>query len=129
MTTIPNKISVNAVSVKNGFIIGSVLLVLLVVLRFIDPLIQFTSPYLSILIVVIIIALDVVLGLDVRKKIGGYWSFGQAFKSLFIATIIFVIISTLYNFVIFKYADPELPSKVSSVMLDKTTKMLEECGC
>jgi hypothetical protein len=70
----------------------------------------------------------VILGLDIRKKIGGHWSFGSAFKSLLIMSVLLVVISTAYSFILVKYVDPEMPAKINQAMLDRTTTMLSNMG-
>ncbi|SHM10906.1 DUF4199 domain-containing protein [Mucilaginibacter sp. OK098] len=111
-------------SIKHGLLIGLVSIVLSIVFYIIDPLMQFTNYWISIIILVLVITLLVVLGLDVRKKIGGYWSFGQAFKSIFIMGIILSLFSVAYNFVLFKFVDPQLPVKANSAILESLTARL-----
>jgi len=120
-------VSVERLSVMHGLLIGVVSVVLSIVFRLIDPMLQFTNWWLGFLLLAIMIALLSVLGIDVRKKTGGYWSFGNAFKSLLIMSVL-VVFSTVCNFVIFKYVDPEMPSKVNSAMLETTTTMLNKFG-
>jgi hypothetical protein len=119
---------VNKLSIQYGLLIGVVSIVLAVVFRMVDPLFQYTNWWVSIFTLVLVIVLLVVLALDIRKKIGGYWSFGEAFKSLMIIMVIAVLLSTAYNFILFKFIDPGMPAKVSSAMIDKTSAMLEKFG-
>ena len=121
-------VSIERLSVMHGLLIGVVSIVLSIVFRLIDPMLQFTNWWLGFLIFAIVIALLSVLCIDVRKKTGGYWSFGSAFKSLLIMSVLLVVFSTVYNFVIFKYVDPEMPSKVNNSMLETTTTMLNKFG-
>ena len=118
---------VNKLSVRGGLIIGVITIVLFLVFHFIDPVLQFTSYWVSILSLVIVIALLVIYSLDTRKKIGGYWSFGQAYLSLLIMAVCMVVLSTLFNFVIFKL-EPDLPAKINSAMLDKLSTTLSNMG-
>jgi hypothetical protein len=120
--------NINKLSVQYGLLIGGISVVLSVVYLIIDPLFQYTNWWVGIFTFIVMTALLVILALDIRKKIGGYWSYGEAFKSLIIIAIFTVLISTIYNFVIFKFVDPGLPAKISSVMLDKTSAMLEKFG-
>lgn len=119
---------VNKLSIQYGLLIGVVSIVLAVVFRLVDPLIQYTNFWVGIFSFVLMIVLLVVLVLDIRKKIGGYWSYGEAFKSLIIISVFTLLLSIVYNFVLFKFIDPAMPAKVSSAMLDKTTSMLEKFG-
>ena len=119
---------INKLSLQYGLLIGVITVVLAIVFRIVDPMFQYTNWWVGIFSFIVMIALLVILVLDIRKKIGGYWSFGEAFKSLIIIAVLAIVISTVYNFVLFKFIDPGLPAKVSSVMLDKTTEMLEKFG-
>ncbi len=121
-------VSAERLSVTHGLLIGGVGVALSVVLRIVDPLLQFTNIWIGLLSFAIVVTLMVILGLDIRKKIGGFWSFGTAFKSLLIMAVLLVVISTLYSFILVKYIDPEMPSKVNQAMLDRTTTMLTNMG-
>jgi len=120
--------SINNFSVKNGLLIGLIVVVLNVVYYIIDPLFAFTNTWVGIFSLVLLITLLVVLGLDVRKKIGGYWSYGQAFTSLIIMAAIVVLLSTIYSFILFKFVDPQLPAKATAALLEKTTATLNNLG-
>ncbi len=128
MDTPTQKPSLERLSAMHGLLIGIVSIVLSFVLRLVDPLLQFSNLWVGLLIFCIIVTLLAVLGLDVRKKIGGFWSFGEAFKSLMIMAVILCALSTADKFVLFKYIDPELPTKVSAGMLEKTTSILQKTG-
>jgi len=112
----------------HGLLIGLISVVLSVVFWLIDPLLQFTIWWLGLLTFVVVIVLLVVLAIDIRKKIGGFWSFGEAFKSLFIMSAIIITINTAYSFILFKFIDPDLPEKVNTVMIDKITTTLSNAG-
>jgi energy-coupling factor transporter transmembrane protein EcfT len=120
--------SIDKLSIRNGLLMGFISAILSVVFYIVDPLLLYTNIWIGFLLLIIIIVLLVVLGLDVRKKIGGYWSFGQAFKSLIIMAVLLVTISTAYNFILIKYIDPDLPTKANAVLLEKTTTTLNNAG-
>jgi hypothetical protein len=124
---IPNAL-INQASFKYGMLVAAVSVIMAALLRFIDPLLEYSSLLAGLAVVIVTVALLVVFGLDVRKKAGGYWSFGQAFKSLIIMVAVTAIISTAYGFIIFKYVDPDMPQKVSALMQDKITTRLTNGG-
>jgi len=115
-------------SVKNGLIVGGISAVLSIVFYLINPMLQYTNLVVPILSFVIVIVLLVILGIDVRKQTGGFWNFGQAFLSLIIMSAIIIFISLLVNFVIIKFVDPNLPTKINDVMADVTSQRLEKMG-
>jgi hypothetical protein len=120
--------TMNKLSLQYGLLMGAISVILAVVFRIIDPVFQFTNWWVSILILILTIVLLVILAIDIRKKTGGYWSFGAAFKCLMIIGLFATIISTTYNFVVFKFVDPAMPEKVNSAMMAKTSEMLEKFG-
>lgn len=119
---------INNLSIRNGLLIAAVTVVLNVVFYMMDPVMQFTSWWIGILVFVLVIALLVILGIDIRKKIGGYWSFGEAFKSQIIMGAILSIIGVAYNFIIFKFVNPQLPELANNAMLDKLTTSLSNAN-
>jgi glucan phosphoethanolaminetransferase (alkaline phosphatase superfamily) len=121
------KQSLYNLSFKNGLIIGGISTILTLVFFFINPVLQFTNFVVPILSAVIIIALIVILAIDTRKKLGGYWNFGQAFLSLFIISVCIVVISLLVNFIILKL-NPTLPQTINDAMADSTAQRLEKLG-
>jgi len=121
------KQSLYNLSFRNGLIIGGISTVLTLVFFFINPVIQFTNFVVPILSVVIVIALLVILAIDIRKKLGGYWNFGQAFLSLFITSVFVIIISLLVNFIIIKL-NPTLPQTINDAMADTMSQRLEKMG-
>jgi hypothetical protein len=118
----------NKLSLQYGLLIGVISVVLAVVFRIVDPMFQYDNWWVSLFTAVVMIVILVFLVLDIRKKIGGFWSYGEAFKSLIIIAVISILISTAYNFILFKYIDPEMPTKVNSIMQEKTSAMLEKFG-
>jgi len=128
MTSQTPENSIANFSIKHGLLIGFIVVVLNIVYYFIDPLLAFTNTWVGIFSFVLLIALLVILGLDIRKKIGGYWSYGQAFAALIIMVGIMVLFSTIYNFVLFKFVDPQLPAKATAALLEKTTATLNNLG-
>ena len=128
MSTITQTTSADKLSLMHGLLISLISVVLSVVFWLIDPLLQFTSWWLGLLTFAVVIVLLIVLAIDIRKKIGGFWSFGEAFKSLFIMSAIIITINTAYSFVLFKFIDPDLPEKVNTVMIDKMNTALSNAG-
>lgn len=136
------KATIGRLGVRYGLLIGAISIVLSVVFRIIDPLMMFTNLWIQLLNAVISIALIVIFGIEIRKALGGYWSFGEAFRGLMTMSIFIIILTILYGFVLFKFVDPDMPAKINdaseAVMsqrlakmgmdqekIDQTTKMFE----
>jgi len=114
-------------SFRNGLILGGISTLLTLVFFFINPVIQYTNFLVPLLLLTITIALVVILAIDVRKKLGGFWSFGQAFLSLFITSVCVTIISLVLNFIIIKL-DPTLPQTINDAMADSMAQRLGKMG-
>lgn len=120
--------SINQLSVKNGLILGGISAGLSIVFYIINPVLQYTSLLVLLFTVVLGIALIVVLAIDIRKKIGGFWSFGKAYVSLMIMSVVAILIGILLGFIIFKFVDPTMPGKVNDALADVTQQRLEKFG-
>jgi len=119
---------IKKLSIRHGLLIGGISAALTIVFYIINPVLQYTSLLVGLLSIVIMIALLVILGLDIRRKTGGYWNFGQAYLSLLIMSVLICLISIVISFVIFKFVDPSLPQKVTDATLQVTTQRLESMG-
>ncbi|HTH82310.1 MAG TPA: DUF4199 domain-containing protein [Mucilaginibacter sp.] len=113
-------------SLRYGLLIGVITLVIAIVFRIVDPLMQFTNLWIQILGGILGIVLLVIFSLEIRKAIGGFWSFGEAFKSLIAMSFFTLVLSILYNFVLFKYIDPDMPAKISDASQAVVTARLEK---
>jgi hypothetical protein len=122
------KAVINKLSVKNGLIVGAVSVALTIVFYLIDPLMYYTNLIVQFGTFAIIIALIVVLAIDVRKKVGGYWTFGEAFRSLIISALFITLITTACSFVLFKFVDPSLPTKIKDAIVEKLNERLTKMG-
>ncbi len=65
-----------------------------------------------------------VAGAQQRKAIGGFISFKDAFRAIFIATLIFVTINTIYSYIYMRFIDPDFSVR----MKDATLRMVEKYG-
>ena len=121
------KAVIGKLAVRYGLLIGVISIVLLVVFRIVNPLMQFTNIWIQLLSGILTIALIVILGIEIRKSIGNYWTFGEAFKGLMTMSVFILFLSILYSFVLFKFVDPELPTKINdaseAVMTERLSKM------
>ncbi|WP_443938448.1 DUF4199 domain-containing protein [Pedobacter sp. MW01-1-1] len=122
------RILITQEALKNGAIIAGLSIVISLVLHFIDPVLVFTSWWIGILTTVLYIALLVVVGLNTRKEIGGFWTFGEAFKFFLIIALILSLSAVLYNIVLMKVIDPDLPQKAADAIEAMQRKMMASFG-
>lgn len=121
------KSTIGRLGLRFGLLIGAISIVLSIVFRIVDPLMMFTNLWIQLLNGIIGITLIVIFGIEIRKALGGYWSFGEAFRGLMTMSVFILILSLLYGFVLFKFVDPEMPAKISdaseAVMSQRLAKM------
>ena len=111
-------------SLKNGLIIGAASIVLSLVMYFIDPLMAFTNWWVGLIMIVVFLGLLVYAGQSIRKEAGGFWTFGEAFKSFLIMSLIITATSTVYSIVLMKVIDPDLPARAGAAIDENTRAMM-----
>ena len=119
---------ITQLSLKNGLLLSLVWIVIFALLYFINPVIIFTSFWISLVVWVLMIALLVFVGMNTRKEIGGFWTFGQAFKSFLIISLILAFTSVLYNFVLVKVINPNYPVEAGVAIRESQKSMMEKLG-
>ena len=71
------------------------------------------------------IGLAIYFTLDLRKKIGGYWSFKEALGNIFLMFIVQVVVVTLFTTAFAKWIEPGYADTMREITLNATTKMAE----
>ncbi|MCQ6956725.1 DUF4199 domain-containing protein [Mucilaginibacter aquariorum] len=113
---------------RNGLLIGGISIVLTLIFWIVDPLMQYTNTWVSLLMFVIIIALFVIFGLEIRKAVGGYWTFGEAFKGLFVMSLYVSILSIAFHYILFNFIDPTLAQRAADAVIAKLNDSLSKSG-
>jgi hypothetical protein len=131
MENVDQQIRKNAIT--SGLIYGIIVLVLSILsFYFITTMttsfvLMLVSPIVfSIAIPLLII---VFLCLDLRKKIGGFWSFKQATTGAFIILFTAFLVSTIGKDVLFmKFIEPNMVEKTQDAMMGATRSLMEKSG-
>ena len=89
--------------IKYGVIIGVISIVITAITYAAGPSMFFPM---TLLMFPIGIAMYVYFGIQARKANGGYFTFGEAFKSLYMMGIIATLLSTVFGYVLFGIVDP-----------------------
>ncbi|KEO75567.1 DUF4199 domain-containing protein [Anditalea andensis] len=76
----------------------------------------------------VMIAVVIYFGIDYRKEIGGFMSFGTAYKFSFITLVVSVFISSIANILLFNVIDPNLPQTLGDVQLENTLAIMDRYG-
>jgi hypothetical protein len=131
MDTLEQKIK--KIFIKNGLLLGAVRLGLSIVSFYFITAIN-TSPILFVAAplffsVVIPIVVVVMICLNGRKKIGGYWSFKQAVTGIFIMFFIAYIIQTVGRDLIFaKLIEPNMVEKTETAFINASSAIKKKAG-
>lgn len=77
---------------------------------------------------IIYLILAIILGRKYRSEIGGYMSYGEAFKFSFFAFTVSGVIAILFNIVLYNVIDPELPANLTKIMIETQEQMFSSLG-
>jgi len=77
---------------------------------------------------VIYFGITIYAGIDYRKSIGGYLSYGKAFQHGYLILIISGLIASVFSQLLYHVIDPELPQKLVDASLENTRAMMEGFG-
>jgi hypothetical protein len=119
--------NLNKAAANNGIIIGILSVIFGVVVYYVAPAL-FGAMWFGIANLVFFLVLYIFFTLDLRKKIGGYWSFRQALKGIFIMALVASIVSTVANYLFYKFIEPGGFAKISGFIEEGMTKSFEGMG-
>jgi hypothetical protein len=114
-------------ALKNGAIWGVINIVIFLVSWYAMPSLMSSYLY-SGLLAVIGIALAVFFCIDMRKKAGGYWTFGEALWNIFVMFLMSMAIVFVFNILFGKFIDPTYPVKMKEAVMAKTQSTYESLG-
>ncbi|KQC02217.1 DUF4199 domain-containing protein [Pedobacter sp. Hv1] len=127
METTTTKVNLKTEALKNGAIWGVINLVIFLVTWYLMP--SLMSSYVYVAITAIIgIALAVFFCIDLRKKAGGYWSFGEALWPIFAMFLTAMAIVYICTNLFGKFVDPTYPVKMKELSMEKMESMYKSMG-
>ena len=112
---------------KWGMIMAGVSIFLTVLFYIVDYTVLITLKYL-LLLILIYLSVVIFAGINYRKSIGGYLSYGQAFLNGFIILAVAGLIGTVFNLILYYVIDPELPQKLIDASIENTREIMEKFG-
>jgi hypothetical protein len=113
----------NPVGLTFGFIAG-VALVLFNVGLYLGGMTVYMSP-MAWLGYLIVGGMAVWAGTRLKKRQGGFLSFGEGFRVVFAVFALSFLLLTLFNFILFNYLDIPFRDAYSTAVADKTTELLK----
>ena len=114
-------------AVRPGIILGLVSLVLTYVAYFIDSS-YLASGYFGLVALVLFFALIIYFGKEYRKEMGGFMTFGPAFKFSFFTILTSGFLGLIGTILLFHVIDPSLPQVLGDITFESQLEMMENFG-
>ncbi|WP_199118014.1 DUF4199 domain-containing protein [Pedobacter sp. ASV28] len=127
METTQNTVNIKTEALKNGLIWGVINIVIFLITWYLMPSLMSSYVYAGITIL-IGIALAVFFTIDMRKKVGGYWTFGQALWPIFVTFVLAMALVFVFNIVFGKYIDQSYPVKMKELVMTKSEATMKSFG-
>lgn len=122
-----NLTQLNKQALSNGLLIGGISAILNILIYYIYPQMMGATMF-GILMMVVALALYVFFTIDLRKKIGGFWSFKEAMKGIFLMSFIAGLLGIVINFVFYKFIEPGAFEKISGIITENLSATYEKIG-
>jgi ABC-type polysaccharide/polyol phosphate export permease len=119
--------NLNKNAVNNGFIIAIITIAIQLLTYYAAPA-MLGATWFGIATGLIILVIYILLTIDLRKKIGGFWSFKQALTGIFIMSLVANVTSSVFNFIFYKFIEPNAYDKVKGYVAEGLTATLEKMG-
>jgi len=114
-------------ALKNGIIWGVINIVIFLVMWYLlrDLIGGYVHTGISFAIG---IALAVFFCIDMRKKAGGYWTFGQALWPIFVTFVLSMGLAYVFTIIFGNYIDTSYPDFMKASVLEKSESMYKSIG-
>jgi hypothetical protein len=122
-----NSVNIKQEALKNGLIWGAVNVVIFLVTWYIMPSLMSSYVY-SFLTFGIGIGLAVFFCIDMRKKVGGYWTFGEALWPIFVTFLLGMAVVYVFNILFGKFIDTSYPEYMKELVLTKSEDTIKAFG-
>ncbi len=119
---------INPIVKKNAITYGTIMGIISILITsaiYAINLELFTSWAVGISIISVYIIISILL-LNKTKKEIGFFSFKDAFTTYFIAVLIAITISTVFNIFLFNIVDTEAKDKLNEIIIKYTVEMLQK---
>ncbi|MEO9806319.1 MAG: DUF4199 domain-containing protein [Reichenbachiella sp.] len=114
--------------IKSGLILGLIGIIIMMLVYVID-ISLLTNLFFGLSMMVVSVVLLVIFGKKYRdNELEGYLEFGPAFKFVFIASLVSMILSGVFQILLYTVIDPELPEILIEGTLQNTEELLESFG-
>ena len=118
------KVSAKRVAITNAFIWAVINIIIFLLVYYAMPTLM-ANPTYSFVTMAIGIGLAIYFTIDLRKKLGGYWSFREALGNIFLMFFVQVLIYTVFTTAFAKWIEPDYANMMREVSLNASTQMAE----
>ena len=122
---------INEIIKKNGVTFGivtGIISCLLTSAIYAIDLNLFIKPWIGAVSIVIYLIIGIVLLSKTKKEINGFFSFKDAFTTYFISAIVGILISTIFNILLFNFIDPSAKDTLNEITIKYTINMMQKFG-
>lgn len=114
-------------ALTNGLIWAGINIAIFLVVYYVKPDLMGSWVFL-VLSILIGVGLAIYFIRDIRTRIGGYWSFGQALGTIFIMFLTQALIVMFFTLIFGKYLEPEYVVKMKEISQATALSMMESMG-
>lgn len=121
----------NEIIKKNGItygVISGIVSVLITTILYSIDMSLMIKWWVGLLVIAISIIISIMLLSKTKKDLKGIFTFKDAFTTYFICSIIGIIISVLYNIVLFNYIDPAAKETLKELVINFTKEIMQKMG-
>ncbi|RZS75918.1 DUF4199 domain-containing protein [Pseudobacter ginsenosidimutans] len=109
-------------------LIGGIAMIVYTLCLYLVGIQAFMNFGLAFLVYGIIIFIAVLAGLKQKKLQGGYLSFAEALKTVFLTFVLAFLLSTIFNFVLLNYIDPGFRDQMAQATMEKLEGIMRRLG-
>src|SRR5690606_389859 len=117
-------VNVKKAAITNALIWAVINIIVFLLVYYASPTLM-ANPAFGFISMAIGIGLAVYFTMDLRKKVGGYWSFREALGAIFLMFFVQIVISTSFTTAFAKWIEPEYANMMRDAALNATTTMAE----
>ena len=87
---------------------------------------MFVSPWIGLISILIYVTLGIVLLSKTKKDLKGQFVFKEAFTTYFIFAVVGIVISVLFNIILFNYVDPSAKETIKELSMKMMITMMQK---
>jgi hypothetical protein len=126
-TTLQTRGDAKKLAFTNGLIWAAINIAIFLVVYYVKPDLMGSFAFMAISIV-IGIGLAVYFTMDLRSKVGGYWSFKEALSAIFLMFFTQAVLVFFFTILFGKFIEPDYAVKMKEISEATATNMMEKVG-